>query len=63
MFVVILVAAFLAGIALVVLLLVLNLTVAVGTLYTIIVVAHNSILLAFLQPLKLYNSVHSVAES
>ena len=55
MFVVILVAAFLAGIALVVLLLVLNLTVAVGTLngiifYANIVVAHNSILLPFLQP-------------
>ena len=54
-FVVILIAAFLGGIAVVAFLLVLNLTVAVGTLngiifYANIVVAHNTILLPFSQP-------------
>ena len=54
-FMVILIAALLGGIALVVFLLVINLTVAVGTLngiifYANIVVAHNSLLLPFSRP-------------
>ena len=55
MFVAVLIVAFLVGIAIVAILLVLNLTVALGTLngiiiYANIVAAHNSLLLPFSQP-------------